>query len=859
MNPDADSSKDVLNKKETAKTRLFEKASAMVMRRCKYWSFLCNRDLWALGLILVVPLVFFRELIFDGKIIWGADIEYFFYPTRVALADALKSGDVRSILWTPYVFGGYPLFAEGQIGALYPLNWLFGLPFLPPLVIYSILTVLHYFLAGAFMYAYARVIKMRRAGALVAAIGFAFCGFMISHIYHMSLMNAAVWLPLLFLFTERFLTTGRWYSLIWASLTLATMIFAGHPQIALESILALGGYILFRVLFGADVQWDKYGFTIISRMVSKRRSWTGSWASISKLVWAFSIFSLIVAIGVLVASAQLVPLFELTNASVRTGAAVSDKMATSFSLPIKHLLTLIFPFYFGDLGSYRGAWNFAELALYIGVLPLALALVSLFQKPNCYTALFFLMGAVCLMLALGDATPLFEFLHRLPIYSGLRAPARFVLFVDLAIAVLAGFGLGNLYSTSESGKKRLFFSVVLLVALSGILFWTQVGSEWFAQRSVATVLDPVENVKLLTTNPAHKTFLPLIMCSRKPWILGFVSSIWSRLRSYYRSSPYLFMLVSITVLALGSRKRLINGVHAMCIVLVVVDLFMFAERLNGHFLADFQSLRDGLGVNEQMVDFLQAQRGFQRIYNIRRHPSNAFLPLEVSSLDGYTPLILDRHRDYEEVLAESDVFLLSLASVRYVVDHVNQFSDVAKQNDSPLVYDMRGAKIYENVDALPRAFVVFDAVIADKEPLALLRRGEIDPTETVVLEKAFDISQLSGPGEATVDITNDAATHVALHTSSSHGGFLVFHDTYYPGWKAFVDGEEHEIYRANYLFRAVLLPPGEHTVEFVYHPLSLCLGATISSLTLICIAGYLIKTGAHTYVGKLIRRAKGKT
>jgi uncharacterized membrane protein YfhO len=65
---------------------------------------------------------------------------------------------------------------------------------------------------------------------------------------------------------------------------------------------------------------------------------------------------------------------------------------------------------------------------------------------------------------------------------------------------------------------------------------------------------------------------------------------------------------------------------------------------------------------------------------------------------------------------------------------------------------------------------------------------------------------------------------------SADGGWLVLADTWYPGWQAAVDGERVPLYRADYLFRAVEVPPGEHQVSFTYRPLSVRLGVLISIL-----------------------------
>jgi uncharacterized membrane protein YfhO len=76
---------------------------------------------------------------------------------------------------------------------------------------------------------------------------------------------------------------------------------------------------------------------------------------------------------------------------------------------------------------------------------------------------------------------------------------------------------------------------------------------------------------------------------------------------------------------------------------------------------------------------------------------------------------------------------------------------------------------------------------------------------------------------------------VTVATSADSEGILVLADSYYPGWKAFVDGREEVIRRANLFFRAVPLAAGNHTVEFRYEPRSFKVGLAISAATLVAL------------------------
>ncbi|HEV8458138.1 MAG TPA: YfhO family protein, partial [Methylomirabilota bacterium] len=71
--------------------------------------------------------------------------------------------------------------------------------------------------------------------------------------------------------------------------------------------------------------------------------------------------------------------------------------------------------------------------------------------------------------------------------------------------------------------------------------------------------------------------------------------------------------------------------------------------------------------------------------------------------------------------------------------------------------------------------------------------------------------------------------------------WLVLADTWFPGWRAWVDGREQPVWRANYAFRAVRLEPGSHDVVFRYQPGSLLFGLSLSAVAaLICVGLVLL-------------------
>jgi hypothetical protein len=168
-------------------------------------------------------------------------------------------------------------------------------------------------------------------------------------------------------------------------------------------------------------------------------------------------------------------------------------------------------------------------------------------------------------------------------------------------------------------------------------------------------------------------------------------------------------------------------------------------------------------------------------------------------------------------------------------------------------------KIYENLDVLPRAFIVQGVIgaIDDDEAVGTMLSEEFDPAEMLVLHDS-DGTRPSGSGSevtanpgpppsASVHIAHDAPERVEVELTAEAPGYLVLADAWYPGWEATVDGEDVPVRRANLVFRAVPVDAGSQRIVFTFRPTSLRHGALASLaglVGLILVAAYIVLSKA---------------
>jgi hypothetical protein len=173
------------------------------------------------------------------------------------------------------------------------------------------------------------------------------------------------------------------------------------------------------------------------------------------------------------------------------------------------------------------------------------------------------------------------------------------------------------------------------------------------------------------------------------------------------------------------------------------------------------------------------------------------------------------------------ITLLSSLNVRYLVS----FSPLPGHDNLELLnhFEQYPSWHYRLKRIVPRTYVV-SRVGDETKPVSILKRlasPEFDPFTSVMLDKTVSLPETANFTYRSKIISYENQS-IVIQAWLSSPGVLVLADSYYPGWKAYVDDKEVPIHRANLLFRAVTLSAGDHAVTFRYEPASFKIGLIVS-------------------------------
>jgi hypothetical protein len=688
------------------------------------------------------------------------DIQLLFMPMKYFLAECWRQCELP--LWNPMLFCGTPFVSDIQAGVFYPLSVIFYM--FPVPQAFNIFIIIHYILAAILVYVLARRWNRSAPAACLAALCFTTGGYLVSTANVLNNLQAAIWLPAVFLcFEKGFGSHALFYRLL-AAILLAVQFLAGEPQLLLFTLVLLFVYNL---------------------IINQHRSW------LQHALKTFASLAFISTVSIALVMVQLLPTWEMFAHSVRA-PGFSFQEATEFSLNPLALFQLLGPPSFDIHYNTNGGFSWL-LSNYFGLMPLVFAITAIVFVRDNRVKFWTLCLFVGLVLALGKHTPLFFLLYKMvPFFRAFRFPEKFMFVFAYAIALLAAFGFDYVLEKGLKAKKDITAIVALLVIL-------------FLSTSVVQLAWP-------------EALVSQIPLTRK---------------------SILFVSVSVLCIFLFFKKA-INKL-TFCVLIIIVSTF---DLVLAHLPFNPVAPKEFYTDEPELVRSIGRARNAERIF-VQKYSYTDFQGRELSPFTrqhlwrdhlwpntgtlynlSYINGIGGTETQYQWLITELLENLNLHKRIRFL--ELSNTRHLVAMESEEIEGEMRAGRLKRiRAYMVPKGKVVYDQARAIEE---ILKDG-FDPWQSVVLEKGSQVSLMDGEGGKVLDLSYEGPNTIEV-TAQSLGGYLVLLDSFYPGWRVIVDGQEREILRANGLFKSVFLEPGTHQIVFTYHPASFAWGARISLVSL---------------------------
>lgn len=488
------------------------------------------------------------------------------------------------------------------------------------------------------------------------------------------------------------------------------------------------------------------------------------------------------------------------------------------------------PLYWGDL-------PFTEGPIYIGAILIFLFIFGLYYIKGDLKLWLGIALLLVILMSMGKHfailnKPLFDYL---PFYNKFRSPQSIMSAGKFFIPILGALALSKLFLEHHrlkilknpmpppGFKRSLLWSagicggIALFFALFGPSLFTFQGIGDARYIQAGTDITPfIQDRQALMRQDSFRTFL----------LVGLTAGLmWFYMK---RKIGTVFFLVVLGTLSL-------------------FDVWSVGQRYLDHeeFVspAQYEQNFSRRPVDEQILDMEPRREGY-RVLDLTVNTFNdARQARWHNTIGGYSPAKLQRYQDLiEHHLSQNNMNVLNMLNTKYII--------ASGQNGQPTVQ--------RNPEALGNAWFVDDIRIVDtpNEEIEALTNLDTETT-AVVLDKEFDnyvdeFDPTTQEGNQ-INLTSYEPDHLTYKTNTSSDQFALFSEIWYgpdKGWQAYLDGEPVPFVRANYVLRAMRIPEGEHTIEFVFHPRSYYTGEKISLFSSLFLLGLFVFVGFIQYKNK---------
>jgi len=807
-------------------------------------SFLIRRrpDLIAVSVLLGLSLL----LIWHRLWLWNGlaylDVATFYMPWYAFLGQHLRELQIPA--WNPHLFSGVPFTGDPQSGWMYLPAMVFFTIF-NPIAAYKAFLIFHLLMAGLSTYAFARVVGIGACGGLAAAIAFEF-GPLSSHIACCLIMvQLAVWVPPALLGVEQASRAGCWSARFgWWSITavaVSQMAAAWIGQGVYNGVLIVGAYIVFRHLVSVRLP-----ATIRQRL------------PITLIGGCFTI-----GLGLALGAAGILPRLDAVRETNLSGGQYSGTGINDYSGPWEFSVFLRRTF--SDHNGYN------SLLFYLGATTLSLTFMGPFILRRRLGAPFFFWLTIVTAFLTLRTTPIHQLFYLLPKYETLQehVPSRILVVQWIGPAMLAGAVIDQLRNGWIPPRLLKIAAIPILVwavVMAGLFNYT----DSFGADTLLVVLATCLIVAAFALMPIAAEHWRNLSETR----LQHALSLALLLLVLWDPAGRLFLHTVLNG-ETGPVTRLPNGVATNALIaenVAAADIGGAGEFLQSatgdgadwrYFGYDDALQYGGVKWPSTYREWYFTPEAIALLINARA------MSLGLADVQGYNPVQLKGYVEFLNVLNQATQNyhdaqilpggllspLLNLLNVRYIVVPNDLAAGRPRLDLLPLltthkdVFSNSQIRIFENADALPRAWVVHDVIRADRATqLTILSNNQIDPKKTVLIAGAAAAPTVSTSNDASgesVSVTGQATDALTLSANLVSDGVVVISQSFASGWKVYVDGKATPLYLSDGILQGVPVTAGVHTIELEYEPKSLRMGLWITGFSGVLLVGVWVYAFAN--------------
>lgn len=781
-----------------------------------------------IGLALLVYL-FFAPVIFTvGEFASSDAITNF--SLRPYVESVERQGEFPQ--WIPYIFSGMPSYAALLVTGTRWWDFIamivFGIAkFIGQILSSDVARVSTYYAVYAVgMYLLILTKLKDRFVASFAAIAAVFSTFVIVWVMigHNTKPAALMTYPYLLLLVEK-LRTHRWGWLTAILLigVLHVLAESSHMQLIYYAILTFALYFFTEIVI-AIVRKD----SIIP--VGKVAVWMGIAA----------VFAVAMSADRYLSVREYTPYSTRGSQSILadTGKSTSSdgldyEYATNWSFSPEEMITFLIPNYFGFgklpyrgeltgnrtvyVHTYWGQMPFTDAANYMGIGVLLFALVGIYlYRKEPFVIFLTILSVFSLLLSFGKNFPVLYdlFFYYVPLFNKFRAPSMALVMLQFAVPILAAYGVYGMLQRIREKKNAKQVERMLRWLIGAMAGFFALGV-LFALVGQEAYLEAVRNSATGKQLPAALHQFIYEQMIRDWWVTALIGVAF----------PVLFWL--------HFRQRLQwRWFIVLFLALLLFDLWRVARR---PMEIPEQSLRESIFQEIDLYQIIRSDTTHFRILDLRAPSPNFPAYFFLEHIHGYSSAKMRVYQDLMDVAGQGNgniilnPFLWSLLNMKYlIVDRELRQTFPALQ---PVAQSQQTrAVLYRNWAVLPYAFFVDSVAVA--EPIDILhhlRDGDFDPQKLAFVEKPLPTPVLPVTETAKVQLRKRSAHQIIIETETEAPHFLFLSEIHYPpAWHARIDGKETEIYKTNYAFRGLIVPPGKHTVELYYYSSAFALGKNLS-------------------------------